>query len=143
MHHLVGLIDPDGIYLSKSHELGQGTEYRLYRALSLALHVPTLFAVHTLDIPLVFFASLVDLTVADYMFAIAATVFCLASIVCWYYMFRAVTRIHGPVYAVGHVMISVVLTPVVLTGIILIPLLVRGDAKRLSSSLHDSSGNPT
>ena len=95
------------------------------------------------DIPLVFFASLVDLTVADYMFAIAATVFCLASIVCWYYMFRAVTRIHGPVYAVGHVMISVILTPVVLTGIILIPLLVRGDAERLSSSLHDSNGNPT
>lgn len=95
------------------------------------------------DIPLVFFASLAGhLTVADYVFAIAATVFCLASIVCWYYMFRAVTRIHGPVYALGHVTVSVILTPVALTGIILIPLLVRGDAKRLSSSLHDSSGKP-
>ena len=70
-------------------------------------------------------------------------VFSLGSIACWYYMFRAVTHLHGPISAVGHVLVSVILTPVALTGIILIPLLVRGDAERLSSSIGDSSDNPT
>ena len=60
VHHLVGLCEPDRIYLPQAHELGQGTEDGLHGALALALHVPALWTVHPFDVPFVFFAVVGD-----------------------------------------------------------------------------------
>jgi len=46
-------------------------------------------------------------------------------------MFQLVRRLHGLVYAIVHVVLLYILTPMFLTGVILIPLLVHGDAIRL------------
>ncbi len=54
VHYLVRLSESDGIYLSETHELGQGAEYRFYRTLAFALHIPALPAVDPFDVPFIF-----------------------------------------------------------------------------------------
>ena len=56
VHCLVGLCQPDGIYLSQPHELGQGAENGFHGTLSFALHVPALWTLHPCDVAFVFFA---------------------------------------------------------------------------------------
>ena len=53
----------------------------------------------------------------------------------WIAMHGIVCRLHGRSYAFWHVFASVILTPAFLTGIILVPLVVAGDAKRLEQSV--------
>lgn len=61
-----------------------------------------------------------------------ANAFLISACVTWFYIFRIMQSLHGTGYAFGHVVISVLLTPVFLTGLILVPLLVRGDVERLT-----------
>ena len=48
-----------------------------------------------------------------------------------YYLFRLANKMHGRVYAVLHVVLTLILTPFFLVGPLFIPLLVSGDARRL------------
>ena len=70
--------------------------------------------------------------VANYVLIASLVVFSVASMLSWFYMFRIVRTLHGVGYALAHVAISVLLTPVFLFGLILVPLLVQGDAERLA-----------
>jgi len=60
VHHLVGLCEPNGIYLPQAHELGQGAEHGFHRTLALALHVPALWTLHPCDVAFIFFAIVGD-----------------------------------------------------------------------------------
>jgi hypothetical protein len=48
----------------------------------------------------------------------------------WYCMFRVGLNVAGPAYAIGHMLLCMVLTPVCLVGIVLIPLQVCNDIER-------------
>jgi hypothetical protein len=55
----------------------------------------------------------------------------LAACSAWYFMFRAAFAQVGRGYAVRHLILAIVLTPLLLAGVFAIPLLVRSDlAKR-------------
>ena len=56
---------------------------------------------------------------------------CLPLLLMLYYMFRLVNKTSGTVNASFHVLLTAALTPIFLIGPLLIPLLVRGDARRL------------
>ncbi len=60
MHALVGLSDPDGVYLVHAHKLGQGTEHWLHGALPFAFHVLALPAVDAFYVPFIFFPVVSD-----------------------------------------------------------------------------------
>ena len=53
-----------------------------------------------------------------------------------YYMFRLVSKTNGTPNAIFHVILTALLTPFFLTGPLLIPLLARGDARRLMVVRH-------
>jgi hypothetical protein len=60
----------------------------------------------------------------------AAFITVVGSFVTWVYMFQVSLREGGAKYAVGHLLVCVMLAPVALAGIILIPLLVHYDIER-------------
>ncbi len=102
-----------------------------------SLPVARMFAVRKYAI--IFAAALIVLSLIAGRNALAAYTilaltggFVIATIATWFYIFRISRSLHGTGYAVGHLAISVVLTPVFLTGLILMPLLIRGDAERLA-----------
>ncbi len=53
------------------------------------------------------------------------------SVVTWYYVFRVGLREVGWKYAIGHFLLCIPLTYLVLIGIMLVPLLVEADVERL------------
>jgi hypothetical protein len=57
----------------------------------------------------------------------------------WHYLFRVGLREAGTKYAVGHLLLCMAMTPVGLTGIILIPLLVYYDVERWRESADRAS----
>ena len=63
----------------------------------------------------------------------ATTAFVISVLACWYFVFRAGQRNGGVGYAMGHLFVTVILTPIVLLGVILMPLLIRGDAERMAA----------
>ena len=70
--------------------------------------------------------------IATYTLLALTGAFVIATFATWFYVYRISQALHGTGYAIGHLAISVVLTPVFLIGLILMPLLVRGDAERLA-----------
>lgn len=54
-----------------------------------------------------------------------------SSLATWYYVFRVGFREKGAGYAVGHLVLCIVLTPMLLIGTMLVPLMVRCDIERL------------
>ncbi len=106
-----------------------------YRKWAMIAGVPfliaTFFAISSFD----FETGLLFLAIPVLVFAIPM----------WIKMFKLVNAMHGPIYATWHVLASVVLTPALLGGIILIPLVVRGDVNRLllsqSREMTPSSGD--
>jgi hypothetical protein len=68
-----------------------------------------------------------------FAFVVISTLLWIPSIVTWYLIFQIVRALHGTKHAIGHVIVSILLTPVLLMGLILIPLLVRGDVVRAAS----------
>ncbi len=60
VHHLVRLCEPYRIYLSQAHELGEGAEDGFDRALSLALHVPSLRTLHPCHAPFILITVIGD-----------------------------------------------------------------------------------
>ena len=56
MHTLVGLGQPQGIYLAKPHKLGERPEDRFHRALPFAFHIPAQRAVYPGNVAFVFLA---------------------------------------------------------------------------------------
>jgi hypothetical protein len=61
----------------------------------------------------------------------------------WYYLYRVGLNEAGPKYAIGHLLVCVALTPVLLIGIVFLPLLVSYDVERWAESngnamSHDS-----
>lgn len=103
--------------LMNAQQTLDGSIEQLFRARKWALlsFVPVLLSL--------VFAGRIPL--AGYALAISATVFCIASIASWFFIFRVVRPLHGTGYAIGHVVISILLTPALLTRLILIPLLAR------------------
>ena len=69
---------------------------------------------------------------AAYTVLVLVIVFVTFILLTWLYIYRITQSLHGTGYALGHLAISVMLTPIFLLGIILVPLLVRGDVQRLS-----------
>ena len=58
--------------------------------------------------------------------------FCLVSMVpLTIHCFRLASNLHGKKSAIAHCVLLVVLTPAFLAGLICVPLLLKGDAKRL------------
>jgi hypothetical protein len=72
-------------------------------------------------------ALMAPLTVANWA---AQAVALLGSLVTWYYVFRVGLRGPGLGYALGHLLLCVVLTCVMLLGIMVVPLLLRYDTER-------------
>ncbi len=97
--------------------LGFAADRILYTNLSLGLSVPT-------DLIRFVSSSVMLLMIASVLVFVAATVGC------WFYLFLAGRRHAGVIYALFHLLSSIVLTPVFLFGIILMPVLVRGDVER-------------
>jgi hypothetical protein len=56
--------------------------------------------------------------------------------VVWYYICRVGLHEGGPKYAIGHLLLCMALTPVLLTGILFIPILVYWDIERWGESAH-------
>lgn len=65
MHTLIGLSDPNGVYLPQPHKFFQSTKNRLYSTLAFAFHIATAGTVHAFDVPLVLLAVGRD---ADFLF---------------------------------------------------------------------------
>ena len=69
-------------------------------------------------------------------------VFLISTLATWYYIFRITRSLHSTGYALGHAALAIALTPIFLLGVILVPLLVRGDAERLGQ-VPDSDSDDT
>lgn len=65
-----------------------------------------------------------------YSTAYGASAFALTAF--WYILFRASARNSSTLFGIGHVLASILLTPCLLVGVILVPVLIRGDAERLA-----------
>ena len=60
---------------------------------------------------------------------------CLATLCAfWYFVFRAATWNHNVWVGIGHAVLSACLTPCLLVGVFMIPILIRGDAERLADA---------
>lgn len=101
--------------------LGFAADRILYTNLALGLSVPT---------SLIRFvsSSVMLLMITSVLVSVAATVGC------WFYLFLAGRRHAGLVYAFFHLLSSIVLTPVFWFGVILMPVLVRGDVERAADT---------
>jgi|GEM_PF-6231994 len=65
----------------------------------------------------------------------AMSTICLVTLcVFWYFVFRAATWNHNAWVGLGHVVLSAFLTPCLLVGVFLVPVLIRGDAERLADT---------
>ena len=68
------------------------------------------------------------------IYQLAATI-CFGTLcVFWYFVFRAAAWNHNVWIGFGHAIITACLTPCLLIGLVLIPILIRGDAERLAGS---------
>ncbi len=63
-----------------------------------------------------------------------AAVLVAALVSTWYYLFRVGLRHAGLGYALGHLVLSVVLTPLLFLGVVIIPALVRSDLAKWDES---------
>ncbi len=66
------------------------------------------------------------------VYQLASTAGFSALCVFWYFVFRAASWNHNPLIGLGHAIISAGLTPCLLVGLFVIPLVIRGDAQRLA-----------
>ena len=69
------------------------------------------------------------------VYQLASTAGISALCVFWYFVFRAASWNHNPFIGLGHAIISAGLTPCLLVGLFVIPLLIRGDAQRLADDV--------
>ncbi len=87
----------------------------------------------SLGLPLVLLRGLMFL--CGMLGFVALTSFLLLALCCWFFLFLAARHHAGLGYALSHLLAAVFLTPVLLTGIVLIPILVRGDIERAAAGL--------
>lgn len=73
-----------------------------------------------------------------YSIAYGASAFALTAF--WYILFRASARNSSILFGIGHVLASIFLTPCLLIGVILVPVLIRGDAERLAEESPHAFG---
>lgn len=63
---------------------------------------------------------------------LSSLVFAASTLGCWSFLFMTGQRHAGVNYALGHLLLSILLTPILLVGIVVVPLQVRGDVERSS-----------
>lgn len=68
----------------------------------------------------------------SFVYQLASTAGLSALCVFWYFVFRAASWNHNHFIGFGHAIISAGLTPCLLVGLFVIPILIRGDAERLA-----------
>lgn len=67
-------------------------------------------------------------------FQITSTMLAIALCIFWYFVFRSATWNYNVFFGTGHLVAVICLTPCLFIGVLLIPVLIRGDAERLARS---------